>query len=64
MLISKSENHIILQKEYEWEMFLMGKLAGIANAGNLVEDGSNATAKLVIPEKDFTEALLKLLGNS
>jgi hypothetical protein len=60
MKISKSETHVILQAESDTDLFCQGKFAGIApNSSLILSEGENF--KLMIPEKDFTEALIKLL---
>lgn len=60
MLITKTETHVVLEKESELETFYLGKLAGLIPASNLkIEDGIHF--QLIVPEKDFTNTLIALL---
>jgi hypothetical protein len=61
MQITKTEHHVILEKESELEMFYLGKLAGLTSNSNYeIVDGVNF--RLIIPEKDFINAIIQILA--
>ena len=63
MKIAIKDKMVIIRPDNKKELYSLGKLAGIARAGDFITDEQNE-AILKIPEGDFITALLTLLDKN